>query len=301
MKTQKRKVIVILGPTASGKTSIAVRLAREINGEIISADSRQIYKGLDIGSGKDLSEYGEVRYHLIDILHPGEKYSSARFQLDAIRCLYEISDNAKTPIICGGSAYYVKALLDDYEFTSISTDFKQSRYRESLPRDSLYKIIKKLGLWNDRDWNQDSKRRMSRTIEKATYNQTQIEPQSRFNTDFIARIYHTSVNRDLLRSRIYNRLTLRMNQGLIQEVDDLIKQGHSPEKLESLGLEYRWTCRYLRGELSLEDMKQRLFIDICRFAKRQKTFLRYMKKSGYKMNGFIRWNSFYPDVLNWLN
>ena len=301
MTHQKIKVIVLLGPTASGKTRLAVRLAQEIQGEIISADSRQVYKKLDIGSGKDLSEYGKIPHHLIDVLTPGVKYSAARFQKEALHFLKGITTRQHVPIICGGTGYYVKTLLDDYEFVSIASNIKKSQYLESLSREQLYEKIKELGVWNDHPWAVDSKRRMARTLEKASFNQKPQSPQRKFRDDFIARIYTTHMSRDKLRSRIHDRLQARIASGLLDEVSGLLNEGTDPKFLDSLGLEYRWTCRHLKGELTLEALKERLYTDICRFAKRQITFLRYMQKTGHEIHRIESWDSFRQDVLHWLD
>lgn len=298
---QKRKVIVILGPTASGKTKLAVRLAREIQGEIISADSRQVYKKLDIGSGKDLSEYGKIRHHLIDILAPGVKYSAAKFQNDALRCLEGIAALQHIPIICGGTGYYVKSLIADYEFVSNASNIKNSQHLESLSRQELYDKLKQLGAWNDHSWVTDSKRRMARAIEKATFQRKPTTTQQKFNDKYVARIYTTRMSRDELRTRIHGRLQTRMANGLLDEVSNLVNEGVDPKFLDSLGLEYRWTYRHLSGELTLEQLFERLYTDICRFAKRQTTYLRYMQKTGHEIHRIESWDSFRQDALDWLD
>ena len=200
-----------------------------------------------------------------------------------------------------GTSYYVKTLLDDYDFVSITSDIKNSQYLESLSREQLYEKIKKLGVWSNHPWAADSKRRMARTIEKASFDQKLQLSQQKFRADFIARIYATYMSRDMLRSRIYERLHARIAGGLLDEVSSLLNAGTDPSFLDSLGLEYRWTCRHLKGELTLEELKERLYTDICRFAKRQLTFLRYMQKTGHEIHRIESWDSFRQDVLQWLD
>lgn len=156
-----------MGPTASGKTGLAVQLARQLNGEIISADSRQVFTGMDIGSGKDLAEYQEIPYHLIDIRSAGADFSVSDFQEAALQALEQITCRNALPIICGGTGHYIKALLEDYAFASSGTNLKYTESLEKLDREELYAMLHELGLWTSHHWESDSKRRMARTIEKA--------------------------------------------------------------------------------------------------------------------------------------
>ncbi len=239
---KNKPIIVVLGPTASGKTELAVALARLIQGEIISADSRQIYRGLTIGTGKDLDVYQnggvEVKYHLINILNVGEPYSVAHFQFDAINAIEKIEQNEKQVIVCGGTGLYLDALLQDYEFSRI-TDFSD--------------VTLKL------------------------------------NREFV--VFGLNPNSEIRRMRCANRLTDRLNNGLVEEVEQLIADGINPNDLIRLGLEYKWLVHLVQGGISREEFEQGLTIAIQQFSKRQMTFFRKMERSGIP----IHW---IPDELS---
>ncbi|MCP4749593.1 MAG: tRNA (adenosine(37)-N6)-dimethylallyltransferase MiaA [Proteobacteria bacterium] len=300
MPHSKTKVVVIMGPTASGKTSLAVRLAEIVDGEIISADSRQVYRGMDIGSGKDLEEYAGIKYHLIDIREAGKEFSVSDFQKEALKSLNKISSKKKVTIICGGTGHYVKALLDDYLFSDPGSNFVLTHSLERLERSELYRRLKDLGLWDQHDWLSDSKRRMARAIEKKQFGEKTPIPRIRFDEYYSARLYYTFIDRQDLRNNIEHRLTHRLKNGLIEEVENLSLQGVAFERLERYGLEYKWVGRFLKKEISHEEMTHKLLVDIGRFAKRQMTFIRYMQKSGHQMIPITDWNSFSKDALQWL-
>jgi len=238
---KNKPIIVVLGPTASGKTELAVSLARLIQGEIVSADSRQIYRGLTIGTGKDLDVYQNggvtVNHHLIDILEVGDPYSAAHFQFDALKSINKIEVIGKQVIICGGTGLYLDALLRDYEF-SRKTDFSN----ESL----------------------------------------------KLNREFV--VFGLNPIAEIRRIRCANRLTDRLNNGLIEEVEQLISDGINPNDLIRLGLEYKWLVHLVQGEINRSEFEQGLTIAIQQFSKRQMTFFRKMERSGIK----IHW---IPDEL----
>lgn len=279
----KKKVIIILGPTASGKTALAVRLAKRVDGEIISADSRQVFCGMDIGSGKDLSEYGPIPHHLIDIRPAGSEYSVSDFQRDALSALSDITSRSKSPIICGGTGHYVKSLLDDYVFESPGTDLSKTLALESLPRDELYRKIKALGLWEQHHWESDSRRRMARAIEKETARSKNPAAAAVFRTSYDPYCFYLAPDRTIQIQKIEKRLKERLASGLVEEVERLISEGVSAERMERYGLEYRWVTRYLRNELSLGEMTEKLAVEIRRYAKRQMTFIRYLQKQGHQL------------------
>ncbi|MBU2645686.1 tRNA (adenosine(37)-N6)-dimethylallyltransferase MiaA [bacterium] len=297
----KAKVIIILGPTASGKTSLAVQLARKIGGEIISADSRQVFKKMDIGSGKDLSEYESVPYHLIDIRPAGDDYSVLDFQRDALSALSDIVSRKAVPIICGGTAHYVKALLDDYRFPAQKTDRAKTQALELLPRETLYNRIKSLGLWENHHWETDSRRRMARAIEKQTLRSLEIHPEPSFRDLYTPRIFFTQIERETLLLRVEHRLKQRFQSGLIEEVESLRAGGVSHDRLERYGLEYRWISRYLNGDMNFEEMFQKLLIEIRRYAKRQMTFLRHLQKKGHRLEPVTEPSIFFKRVVSWLS
>jgi len=295
------KIVVIMGPTASGKTRLAVALSRLVDGEIVSADSRQVYRGLDIGTGKDLYEYDEVPYHLIDICDPDEAFSVSRFQELAHSVLADIVSRGKTPIICGGSGHYIKALIEDYAFPHPPTQPAISVPLEDRPRQELYGFLKSLGLWSDRDWSQDSRRRMARAIEKASSPVLLKAAPPSFGAAYSVRLYYTVTERSVLRSRIEQRLLQRIRQGMVAEVSRLLDRGFDITAFQRLGLEYRWVSLYLSGRLSFAIMLPRLYTAICHYAKRQLTFIRYLEKSGQVLHPVLSPSAFLVDASNWLS
>jgi tRNA dimethylallyltransferase len=274
-------VIIITGPTATGKTSLAVQLAKQYFGEIISADSRQIFRRMDIGTGKDLDEYDLVPYHLIDILEPSAEFSVSDFQKMAIKDINNIIARKKLPIVCGGTGHYIKALIENYQFRAPKTDLKSTNQLEKKDRMFLYQKIKDLGLWEDHHWEKDSKRRMVRAIEKAL-----LDPNENFLLPPIAfkyTVFYTHLDRKIIRDRIKVRLDQRLTEGMVEEVQALLESGISENRLERFGLEYKWILFHLNGKLTYEAMRNKLYTEICRFAKRQMTFIRYLEKSGHHL------------------
>lgn len=294
------KVIILIGPTASGKTKLAVRLADSINGEIISADSRQVFRGMDIGSGKDLADYGTIPYHLIDIREPGESFSVSDFQIEARRALEDIISRKKVPIICGGTMYYVKALIEDYRFTDPKSSIPYTHQLESLDRNTLYDMIKARGLWDTHHWENDSRRRMARAIEKWDNNDSKkhssVPP---FSSSYAFRIFYTSVDRQDLRGRIRTRLTQRLEEGLIEEVQSLLTEKVRAEQLDRYGLEYRWVTKLLTGKIELSEMTDRLSTEIARFAKRQMTFIRFLEKQGHRLIPVSSFSDLREHLQDW--
>ncbi|MBU2514422.1 tRNA (adenosine(37)-N6)-dimethylallyltransferase MiaA [bacterium] len=296
----KKKVVVIIGPTASGKTSMAVDLASNINGEIISADSRQVYREMDIGTGKDLEEYGSIPYHLIDIVDAGDEFTVSDFQILAHAALKKISSKECTPIICGGTCHYVKALLEDYTFNNIKSNRDFTEKLELLDRQTLYRHLKDYGLWESHHWESDSRRRIVRAIEKKTNEIDRKNQIFDFKGQYITRIYCPEVERPILKTKIRDRLLLRLNQGMIEEVDALLKRGVSHERLERYGLEYKWISRFLRDLITKTDLIEKLQVEIARYAKRQMTFIRYMKRCGHPIIPVSKTEELVADAKNWL-
>ncbi|MDZ7898129.1 MAG: tRNA (adenosine(37)-N6)-dimethylallyltransferase MiaA [Arcicella sp.] len=282
------KLIVILGPTASGKTHLAVHLAHQINGEIISADSRQVYRSMDIGTGKDLNEYmvdnQAIPYHLIDILDAGEQYHIHLFQQDFLRVYNDIIARGKTPILCGGSGMYLEAVLKGYEFTAIPID-------ENLRLDLLQKSSKELKCITDslvrrEGFNPDlsTKKRTIRAIEISEF--LAKNPDFKIPTPQIPEciIFGLNPETESRRISITKRLKHRLENGMIEEVKALMDIGISPEKLIFYGLEYKFITQYLTGEMTYEIMVERLNVAIHQFAKRQMTYFRKMERDGLKIN-----------------
>ncbi len=297
----KAKIIIILGPTASGKTALAVKLAKNISGEIISADSRQVFKDMDIGSGKDLSEYQGIPHHLIDIREAGESYSVSEFQQDAHAALQDIAGRHAVPIICGGTGFYIKSLLDDYRFTAQKTNLEFTENLESLSRTSLYDKLKSLGLWGSHHWESESRRRMARAIEKKTLPQTYELPELSFSEMYAPRCFYIQVERKALIARIELRLKQRLQSGMVDEVQRLLDSGISHAQLERYGLEYRWISYFLRGEVPYQDMFQKLVVEIRRYSKRQMTFIRYLQKNGHLLTPVTDFTDFLAGVMSWLS
>ena len=303
-KKNKVKLIIITGPTASGKTSLAVRLASDINGEIISADSRQIYKGMDIGTGKDLDEYiyngNEIQYHLIDILNPNEDYSVYSFQKDFIRAYKNIRQKNKTPIVCGGTGLYIESILLNYDLSQKPPPDKKLRDSlENYNKDNLLDIIKSLVDADELDkMLLSTKKQIIRNIEilKNDNMKTGLSFLP-MNDDSI--VIGLNIERDLLREKIKHRLIDRINNGMIEEINQLIKSGLPMERLDYFGLEYKHVGQYLRNEISKDKMIENLTTLIRKFAKRQRTWFRRMERRGIKIH-WIKYND-YDDLYNIVN
>lgn len=273
----KDTVVVVTGPTASGKTRIAVQLARELGDtEIISADSRQVFRGMDIGTGKDRGEYGEVPCHLIDILPPGDRYSAYCFQRDALRSIRSLRGKGAVPLICGGTGYYIYSLLSGRTFPDIG-DIGRAEERGDVPLAALCRELYERAptLYTQTDLH--SRRRVLRALRLADRGIT--EHSRRRHPVPTALLFRTVVDRPVLRGRIRSRLEERLQAGLIEEIKELIGR-YGYDTIERYGLEYRYGSRYLRGEMTFDDMREKLTAAIGRFAKRQETYLRYMAKNG---------------------
>jgi tRNA dimethylallyltransferase len=276
-------LITILGPTATGKTRIAAQLARDINGEIISADSRQVYRYMDIGTGKDLIEFQKVnvKYHLIDIIDPSEEYNLFRFTKDFQTSLEEITKKKNFPIMVGGTGLYISAILQSYYLPEIGNE-KELANLEQLTIPELEKILLKLKpkFHNITDLN--DKERLIRAI--------LIEKSRKQNQDTPPNLNSLNIGIKLEREEIKNRITKRLKErlsnGMIEEVQDLLQKGISSEKLNYFGLEYKFAGQYINGKLNYNDMFQKLNSSIHNFAKRQMTWFRKMEREGVKINWF---------------
>lgn len=284
----KYPLIVILGPTASGKTHLATHLAHKIQGEIISADSRQVYRGMNIGTGKDLGEYivnnQAISYHLIDILDAGEQYNIHQFQQDFQRAFTDISSRNKPTILCGGSGMYLEAVLKGYEYTSIPIDEK---LREKL----IEKTYEELLCYTEtlvriEGFNPDlsTKKRLIRAIEISQF--LSQNPDYVISKPIIPKsiIFGLNPVTEIRRISITNRLHQRLQNGLVEEVKALIDNGIRPDKLIFYGLEYKFITQYLMGNLDYKLMVECLNVAIHQFAKRQMTYFRKMEHDGLKIN-----------------
>lgn len=274
---QSRNLLVVLGPTASGKTRLGVQLARVLSGEIISADSRQVYRGMDIGTGKDLTEYGEVPYHLIDVAEPGEEFNVFVFQRLFLAAFTDICRRGRLPILVGGTGMYLDAVLRGYRLVEVA---ENPELRRNLARLSLDELRDHLRSANPRLHNTTDlleRDRLVRAIEIAECENSQ-EPEPLPEIRPI--VFGMRWERNLLRRRITERLKARLDTGLVEEVARLHAAGIPWEKLEFYGLEYRFVALHLKGELSRNDMFQRLNSAIHDFAKRQETWFRRMERNG---------------------
>lgn len=269
--------IVILGPTASGKTRLGVGVAREVGGEIISADSRQVYRGMDLGTGKDLDEYGETPYHLIDLLNPGEEFNVFRFQRLCFAAMDEIRGRGRVPVIVGGTGLYLDAVLRGYRMVEAPED---PGLRAELAGQSPEELASRLLALNPRLHNTTDlldRERLARAIEIAEYERNhEPEPLPGFHPV----VFGVRWERSMLRRRITARLRARLDAGLIDEVERLHREGVSYETLDFYGLEYRFVARHLQGELTRNDLFQKLNSAIHDFAKRQETWFRRMERQG---------------------
>ena len=293
-------LIVILGPTASGKTHLATHLAHQIQGEIISADSRQVYRGMNIGTGKDLEEYRIdnqlIPYHLIDILDAGKQYHIHQFQQDFQKVFEDVVSRNKPAILCGGSGMYLEAVLKGYEFTSIPInedlreELKNKTFEELQTLSEVnvgwVKPTVELPAYVGHEFNPDlsTKKRLIRAIEIIQF--LSQNPDFKIPKPNIpnAIIFGLNPETELRRISITKRLHERLQNGMIEEVKSLIDSGISPDKLIFYGLEYKFITHYLSGELDYETMVERLNVAIHQFAKRQMTYFRKMERDGLKIN-----------------
>ena len=276
------ELITILGPTASGKTVLAAALAAQLHTEIISADSRQIYRGMDIGTGKDLADYivngQSIPYHLIDICEPGYKYNVFQYQHDFFRVFRDIESRGKLPILCGGTGMYIEAVLKGYKLLDVP---QNPTLRQSLQGKSLAELEQILAsykvLHNKTDV--DSAQRAIRAIEIEEYYRTEAPGRNEYEP-INSLIIGVDIDRDTRRAKISQRLRARLAEGMVDEVRQLIDQGVKPDDLIYYGLEYKFVTQYVIGQLSYEEMVTQLEIAIHQFAKRQMTWFRGMERTG---------------------
>ena len=280
-------LICILGPTASGKTRYAVLMAKQLNemgrkAEIISADSRQVYRGMDIGTGKDLDEYGDIPYHLIDIANAGDKYNIYEYQKDFEKVYREIRERGNIPLLCGGSGLYIEAATCGYSLPEVPAN---PQLREELEKESTEALIQKLAslkpLHNCTDY--DTRKRLIRALEIAIYESEHPAKRTSFlpkNTFYIG----TLVSREVRNERIDRRLEDRLQEGMVDEIKRILDSGVPAEDLIYYGLEYKYVTMYLIGALDYDQMKLQLATAIHQFAKRQMTWFRGMERKGIRIH-----------------
>ncbi len=287
-------MITILGPTACGKTTFAAHLAAKLDAEIISADSRQVYRGMDLGTGKDLEDYcvdgKQIPYHLIDIADPGEKYNVYQFQRDFIIAYRDIIQRGKLPILCGGTGLYIESVLRNYRMSEVPQNPELRAQLESKSLDELTTILRSYKkLHNTTDV--DTAQRAIRAIEIEEYYHS--HPEEKDNSTTIPSAHQTlneiqknnlviglSIDRDLRRQRISQRLQQRLDNGMLDEIRHLLSLGVKSEDLIYYGLEYKYLTLHVIGQLSYQEMFSQLEIAIHQFAKRQMTWFRGMERRG---------------------
>ena len=284
---QVRPLITILGPTASGKTDLAAHLAYQLDAEIISADSRQVYRGMTIGTGKDLENYvvngREIPYHLIDICEPGTKYNLFRYQEDFFSAYTDIVARGKQPILCGGTGLYIESVLKGYHLSPVP---QNQALRDKLAGKSLGELTEILAELKSQSGSKmhnktdvDSCQRAVRAIEIESYN-LEYPMENRVFPSIDSVIIGVDINRDARRAKISDRLKRRLENGMVAEVKGLLDRGIPAENLIYYGLEYKFVTEYLMGKTSYEDMFRGLEIAIHQFAKRQMTWFRGMERRG---------------------
>ncbi|MBP5690051.1 MAG: tRNA (adenosine(37)-N6)-dimethylallyltransferase MiaA [Bacteroidales bacterium] len=284
-------LICVLGPTASGKTRYAVQLAREISAEIISADSRQVYRGMTIGTGKDLEEYGEVPYHLIDIVDAGEKYDLYRYQHDFEMVFADIRGRGVIPVLCGGTGLYIQAVTHAFALRNVPADWELRRRLDEADDEYLLSEYERLKEIYNSDAQSDiqSRHRLIRALEVMYAEEKGLPDGSEVrSTEFYPKkTYYigTLVDRETRNARIDARLDARLEAGLVDEVRGLLASGVGPEDLIYYGLEYKFVTQYILGLIDYDAMRLQLATAIHQFAKRQMTFFRGMEAKG--------------DVIHW--
>ena len=284
MKTDK--LITILGPTACGKTSLAVHLAYKIGGEIISADSRQVYRGMTIGTGKDLDDYIingiKIPYHLTDIAKAGEEYNLFRFISDFKKTYAEITNRKNVPILCGGTGMYIEAVLKNYAMPNVPVNEEFRKTLENKTDEELIEILESYkSLHNDTDT--ENRRRLIRAVEIAHFSaEKKTSQEKRFMGENY--VFGVQMPRDIVRKRITERLYKRLKEGMIEEVQALLDSGVSSSRLIRYGLEYNYITRFLLKEYSYDEMVRLLNIAIHQFSKRQMTWFQGMERRGIKIN-----------------
>ena len=301
---EKYNMITILGATASGKTALAANVAYRMNGEVISADSRQVYRNMDIGTGKDYGDYiiegREVPCHLVDICNAGEKYSVYRYQKDFLTVYNEISGRNKLPVLCGGTGMYIESVLKGYRLLKVpvNKDLRDNLERKTM--DEMKDILEGYGdLHNITDISQ--RKRLIRAIEIAKYYSDHNIEEEEF-PEINSLVAGLKFDRNSRRKRITERLKDRLKGGMIEEVKSLLESGVSAETLIYYGLEYKFITRHIQGELSYDEMFSQLETSIHRFAKRQMTWFRRMEKNGIEikwLDGYLPLEKKVEKIMEW--
>lgn len=305
MQDKKYNLITILGPTASGKTSVAANVALALDGEVISADSRQVYRGMDLGTGKDYSDYiidgKPIPYHLIDIVDAGYEYNVFEYQKDFLKVFEEVTNRGKLPVMCGGSGLYLEAILKNYKLIQVPLNEELRNKLEGKSLDELTEILKtyKSELHNQTDI--ENEKRAIRAIEIEEYYLS--HPEINIGMPYIrSLVVGVQFDRQTRRKRITSRLRQRLREGMLDEVQRLLDSGLTPEQLTYYGLEYKFMTQHLTGELTYQEMFDGLNVAIHQFAKRQMTWFRRMEKQGIEirwLDGFMPLEEKVAKIVEW--
>ncbi len=285
----KRKIIVILGPTSSGKSSLAVKLAKKFCGEIISADSRQVYKGMDIGSGKiTKDEMMGIPHYLLDIASPKRNFSVSRYQRMTEKAILDITKRGKVPILCGGTAFYLKVITEGIILPKTKPDWKLRKELEKKDVKELYQILKKLDPRRAGSIEKDNPRRLIRAIEIVTKSKKAV-PVIKKESRFVSLKLGIETEQEKLNRAIKKRLIKRLEKGMIEETKRLKESGISWKRLDGFGLEYRWIARYLQKKIPYNQMVESLYKDIVKFSKKQMAW--------FKKDDEIEWIKRYREAV----
>ncbi|MDE5646620.1 MAG: tRNA (adenosine(37)-N6)-dimethylallyltransferase MiaA [Muribaculaceae bacterium] len=296
--SERTSLVAVVGATATGKTRRAVDLAREFNGEVISADSRQVYRRMDIGTGKDLCEYGDVPVHLVDVCEPGDKYNLHRYLRDYNAAVADVRSRGAMPVVCGGSGMYVEAALNGLKLPEVPRNDELRRSLEGKTLDELAIILSDMkSLHNTTDV--DTVDRALRAIEIQSYYQAHPDEEygSKSDPEKNALVIGISIDRDMRRKRIDDRLKSRFETGMTNEVESLLAEGIPAENLIYYGLEYKWLTLYVTGRISRPEMETGLQTAIHQFAKRQMTWFRGMERRGHVIH-WLPWDMDQRDFID---
>ncbi len=307
MQEKKYNLITILGPTATGKTGVAAKLASVLDGEVISADSRQVYRGMDLGTGKDYADYiidgKQVPYHLIDIVDAGYEYNVFEYQKDFLKVFADITNRDKLPVMCGGSGLYLEAVLKNYKLIQVPINEELRQKLEGKTLDELTEILKtyKSELHNITDV--ENEKRAIRAIEIEEYYLSHPEIDTGM-PDIRSLVVGIKFDRQSRRKRITERLKQRLKDGMLDEVQRLLDSGLTPEQLTYYGLEYKFMTQHLTGQLTYQQMFDGLNVAIHQFAKRQMTWFRRMEKQGIEirwLDGYMPLDEKVAKIVEWFN
>jgi tRNA dimethylallyltransferase len=288
--SKKSKIIVILGPTSSGKSDMAIRLAKKFNGEIISADSRQIYRGMDIGTGKiTKKEQGAAKHWMLDIVNPRTKFSVAQFKKKVDKIIPNILKRGKTPIICGGTGFWIKSVIDNVAYPEVKPNWKLRAKLHKKSTKELFKMLKNLDKQRAKDIDPNNKVRLVRAIEicRKLGSVPDIKHET-LNTNYAFLQIGIKISKKKLHANIKKRLEKRFRTGMIKEVEKMRKLGLSWEKIQSFGLGYFWIPLYLQNKISKEELFKKVFQAEKNYAKRQMAWFRKDKR--------IKWLEKYREI-----